>query len=390
MQIVILGAGYAGLRAAIDLDHLLRERKRTDTVILVDQFPYHQLVQVLHHTVASNAPVQDAIYDLAALLRTSGVRFVQGRASRLALHERQVELEDGQRLAYDRLVITLGAETAYQVPGAQAHTLDLRTYEHALRLRAHLIAQFTAAAKTTDPNEQRILLTTAIVGGSYTGCQLAGELAAWVDDLCRETGAPRTQVRIALIERGHLLLQEFGSWATREAERALDALGVSVYLDTAVESVEPQTLRVEGKRVLRAATLVWAAGVKGPDLLRESGLPVDATGHVRTDRYLRVLENPLIFAAGDCAAIPDLVEGQVPATASYAMRQGSHLAETLLAEIEGRSIRTYEPVRLGGLVSLGPEYAVGNPLGVTVSGYPAVLMKKGIESWYRSTLTVKA
>ncbi|NTU77795.1 MAG: NAD(P)/FAD-dependent oxidoreductase [Chloroflexales bacterium] len=390
MQIVILGAGYAGLRAAIDLDRLLRERKRTDAVILVDQFPYHQLVQVLHHTVASSAPVQEAIYDLATLLQKSEVRFVQGRAARLLPHECRVELEDGQSLPYDRLVLTLGAETAYLVPGAQEHTLDLRTYEHAVRLHNHLIAQFTAAAQTTDQQQQRMLMTTAIVGGSYTGCQLAGELAAWVDDLCRETGAPRSQVRIALVERGHLLLRQFGLWATREAERALDRLGVSVYLDTAVESVEPQTLRVAGGRVLRAATLVWAAGMKGPDLLRESGLPVDATGHVRTDRYLRVIDYPVIFAAGDCAAIPDLVEGQVPSTASYAMRQGSHLAESLLAEIEGRPPRTYEPVRLGELVSLGPEYAVGNPLGMPIVGYPAVLMKRGIETWYRSILTGKA
>ena len=387
MQIVILGAGYAGLRAALDLDLLLRERKRTDTVILVDQCPYHQLVQVLHHTVASSAPVQEAIYDLATLLSKSKVRFVQGRAAKLAPQACQVILEDGQLLTYDRLVITLGAETAYQVPGAEANTLDLRTYEHAVRLHNHLIAQFTAAAKTSDPQEQRMLLTTAIVGGSYTGCQLAGELAAWADDLCRETGAPRPQVRIALLERGHLLLRDFGLWATREAERTLDKLGVSVYLDTAVESVEPQALLVAGGRVLRAATLVWAGGVKGPDLLRASGLPVDATGHVRTDRFLRVLENPLIFAAGDCAVIPDPSEGQVPATASYAMRQGSHLADSLMAELEGRQPRLYEPARLGGLVSLGPAYAVGNPLGVPLTGYPAVLMKKSIERWYRSMLT---
>jgi NADH dehydrogenase len=345
---------------------------------------------VLHHTVTASAPIQEAIYDLADLLDKSTVRRVQGRATGIFPAERQVELEDGQRLTYDRLVIALGAETAYQAPGAEQHCFDLRTYEHALSLRNHLIAQYTAAGKTKDPQEQRILQTTAIVGGGYTGCQLAGELAATLDELCAATGAPRQQARIALVERGHLLLGQFGAWATREAEQILDQMGVSIYLDTAVEAVEPRALRVAGGRVLRAATMVWAAGIKGPAILRASGLPVDAQGRVHTDRYLRVVDYPTIFAAGDCAVIPDLVAGHVPATASYAMRQGAHLADSLLAEIEGRPPRSYEPVKLGELVSLGPENAVGNPLGVPVSGYMAVIMKKGIETWYRAILNGQA
>jgi len=76
----------------------------------------------------------------------------------------------------------------------------------------------------------------------------------------------------------------------------------------------------------------------------------------------------------------------VPATASYAIREGAHLAETLLAEYEGKPPRPYEPLKLGELVSLGPHYAVGNPLGVTVTGYPALLLKKGVETYYRSTI----
>lgn len=94
----------------------------------------------------------------------------------------------------------------------------------------------------------------------------------------------------------------------------------------------------------------------------------------------------LIFAIGDCAAIPDGPDNTVPATASYAMRQGSHIAETLLAEIGGRAPQSYEPLHLGELVSLGPNYAIGNPLGVPLFGYPALAMKKGVEQYYRATI----
>lgn len=388
MNIVILGAGYAGLRAALDLDTLIQERGATASVTLVDQNSYHQLVQLLHVTATAGHYSREAIYDLAPLLSESGVRFVQGRVVAIRPLAREVHLADGRALAYDRLVIALGAETAYgNVPGAREHTLPLRTYEHALRIRDHLRARFAEAARVSEQRQQRILLTTAIVGGGYTGCQLAGELAAWADDLCAETGAPRREVRIALLDRSSLLLKQFGPWATREAERTLDAMGVSVYLQTTVEAVEPELLRVSGGRVLRAGTIVWAGGIQAPPLLRESGLPVDAAGRALVDRYLRVRDQALIFAAGDCAAIPDGPNGAtVPATASYAMRQGIHLAETLMAEIAGEPPRPYEPLKLGELVSLGPNYAVGNPLGVPVVGYPALLLKKGVESYYRATI----
>ncbi len=388
MQIVIIGAGYAGLRAAIDLDRLLRTRGRADEVILVDQFPYHQLVQLLHKAAAAAIYSREAIYELAPLLSKGGVRFVQGRVATLEPGARQVYLADGRALPYDRLVIALGAETAYgNVPGAREHSLPLRTLDQALAIRDHVLASFEAAARAADAKEQRILQTMAIVGGGYTGCQLAGELAAWSADLCRETGAPRGHVRIALLDRGPELLKQFGEWATREAEQVLDTMGVSVYLNTPVAAVEPRALRLVDGRVLRAATIVWAGGIKGPDLLAAAGLPLDNAGRVLVDRYLRVQEQAAIFAIGDCAAIPDGANGAyVPATASYAMRQGSHLAETLLAEVEGAAPRPYEPLKLGELVSLGPNYAMGNPLGVPLTGYPALLMKKGVEQYYRATI----
>lgn len=385
MQIIILGAGYAGLRAALDLEPAARAGKLS--VALVDQNPYHQLVQLLHRTATADQPKHKAIYDLGRLLQGRAVRFVEGRAARIEPLARIVVLEDGRSLAYDRLVIALGAETNYgDVPGAAEHSLPLRSYAQALRLHDHLVEQFSAAA-AAEPAERRILMTTAIVGGGYTGCQFAGELAAWADQLAEETGAPRGEARIALLDRDPTLLAQLGGWATTEAERTLKRLGVSIYLNTPVEAVEPRLLRIAGGRVLRAATIVWAGGVRGPALLAASGLPTDAQGRVLVDRYLRVEGQAAIFAVGDCAAIPAGSNGAtVPATASYATRQGEHVAAALLAESAGTAPRAYEPLRLGELVSLGPHNAIGNPLGLPIRGYPALLLKKGVEQYYRASI----
>ncbi|NJM05784.1 NAD(P)/FAD-dependent oxidoreductase [Candidatus Gracilibacteria bacterium] len=388
MQILILGAGYAGLRAALDLDRLLAGNTSAAQVTLVDQNSYHQLVQLLHLTATKASYAAETARPLDRIVQNRSIRCIQGRVVRLDPAARCVHLADGAQLPYDRVVLALGGETSYaDIPGAREHTLPLRSYKQAIALREHLISSFLQAATTSDDTARRILMTTAIVGGGYTGCQFAGELAAWADELCTETGAPRTDVRIALLDRSDSLLKQFGPWATREAERVLDAVGVSVYLQTSVEWVEPHILHVNDKRLLRAHTIVWAGGVVAPALIAESGLPVDSAGRAIVDRYLRVQGQAAVFAVGDCAHVPDGDTGAtVPATASYATRQGEQLAQTLFDEIEGRAPRPYEALKLGELVSLGPNDGVGNPLGIPLYGLPVILLKKGVEQWYLSTI----
>ncbi|MBX0330786.1 NAD(P)/FAD-dependent oxidoreductase [Oscillochloris sp. ZM17-4] len=387
MHIIILGAGYAGLRTALDLDRRLREKGLDDVVTLIDQNPYHQLVQEIHLTATAGIGSLDAIYDIGRLLNGRAIRFIQGRVKALAPAIREVQLEDGQSLSYDRLVLALGSEADYhETPGARDHTFPLRTYAGAIALRDHIIGQFTAAAKQSDPKQQRILLTTAIVGGGYTGCQVAGELAVWVNKLCAETGAPRGEARIALLDRNEHILKQFGPWAGHEAERILDQRGVSIYLNTPTESVEHEMLRISEGRVLRAGTIIWAAGIRAPDMIAAAGLSVDHVGRAIVDRYLRVEGQAAIFALGDCASIADSNGTPLPSTASFAIRQGGRLAETLLAEVMGKTPHAYEPVQLGELVSLGPDYGVGNPFGLPLTGYPVILLKKGIEQYYRASI----
>lgn len=387
MHILILGAGYAGLRVVIELNALLAGRTSRAQVTLLDQHPYHQLVQQLHLTATAQAEPAATVIPLEQILNRCATQIRQGQAERIEPLARRVRLMDGQTIAYDRLVIALGAETNYRgVPGAREHTLPLRSQTDALRLREQIRARFEAAAQTADPAARRVLLTFVIVGGGYTGCQLAGELAAWADTLAHEMGLPRTDVQIALLEGSPRLLGQFGAWATSYAEYVLKRRGIEITLNTLVERVEASAVLLSNQREIQAGTIVWAGGIRAPDLLAASGLPTDAIGRVRVDRYLRVEDQALIFAAGDCAHIPAPVRGTVPTTASLAMRQGEHLARTLLAEIEGNAPRTYTPQYLGELVSLGPGEAIGNPLGVPTFGLPAATLKKGIEAWYRTTL----
>jgi len=385
---LILGAGYAGVRVALELERLVSNDEHPAHITLVDQHPYHQHVALLHLIATTAVHEQEATIPLDAILAEKRVTLCQGQVAQIRPAAHQVALDDGRVLSYDRLVLALGTFTDYEsLPGASSHTLSLRTFPEALRLRDHIVACFSQASQTTDATARRVLLTTAIVGGGGIGCQFAGELADWVGELAQEFGIARGDVRIALVESGNQLLKTFDVKAGQRAHAILDRHLVSIYLNTRAERVAEQALYVEGDRVLRAATIVWTAGLRAPAVIGEAGLPTDAHGRVVVDRYLSVLGYPTIFAAGDCAHIPDPVDGgTVPATASYAMRQGEYLARALVAELHDEPVPVYAPVRLGHVVSLGPGEGVGDPLGIPISGSIASLLKQGIEKWYLATL----
>ncbi len=389
MHILIIGAGYAGLRAALDLSKRVAGREDLAQITLVDRNLYHQHIIMLHLAATESVNLSEVALPLDTILRRRAVRFHQGTVVGLDPGKREVLLHDGLALHYDRLVLALGGQTNFgSVPGAAEYSWSLRSYDEALRLRDHVQACFQKAAQTTDQAARRALLTFAIVGGGFTGVQLAGELADWARILCSQHDIAPREVRVALLERSHLLLGQFGEWATSESQRVLSRRGVSIHLNMSVERVEERKLVVGDTQVLHSATIVWAGGVRAPRLLEEAGLTTDERGRIVVDRYLRGTgpEQSSIFAAGDCAQIPNPWGGVMPGTASHALRQGEHLGEALWYETNGTAPPAYLPMRLGSIVSLGPGDAVGDPLGVRTNGLPAALLKQAVERWYLTTL----
>jgi NADH dehydrogenase len=392
MNVVVVGAGYAGLRAALELaenqDHASRPAVR---ITLVDQEPYHQLVVLLHLTAVGAIPGRAAALPLDGIVRGRGIALRRGRVAAIDLQAQEVRLDDGARLDYDRLVIALGSVSDYRgVPGAQQYTLPLRTFDESLRLREHIASAYGRAKLANDPQERRRLMTVAIAGAGYTGVQLAGELADWLPKLAQQQGLDPALVRVALVDRAPHLLENMGEWAGLEAERTLDSLRVSLYLDALVVGVEDGALLLNESRRLRAGTLVWAGGVKAPPLLKQAGLPTAEGDRVVVDRYLRCYQagTQVVYACGDCAIYRDpLRENRpVPANASYALRQGDYIGRSIAAELRGGRARPYEPSYLGDLISIGPGKGVGNPFGVPIFGLPAAMAKKTVEEWYLTTL----
>jgi NADH:ubiquinone reductase (H+-translocating) len=142
--------------------------------------------------------------------------------------------------------------------------------------------------------------------------------------------------------------------------------------------------------VIEGCVFVWAGGVKAPDLVAGSGLPVGHNGRVKVDRYLRALDRPEIYVAGDLASVVDTETGHaLPPTAQIALEEGDTVANNLLAELEGRGEEGLEAFRFrdkGYVVSLGPRSGVADVAGRTIGGRPAHILKDAIEWEYRQSV----
>ena len=347
MNILILGAGYAGLMTALRLGN----RGLGGSVTLVNGLPDF-VERVRHHQLgAGTAPPRRSI---TRMLRGTGVRFVAGRVTALDLERRVARLVSGGELAFERLIFALGSvgETG-AVPGVREHASVIGDESGALRLRAQLA---------------RGAREVVVVGGGPTGIETAAELA--------EHGA-----RVTLVASPGIggFLSPAGQWYLL---RALARLGVRI-VDARVREVRAGAVVLEGGELACDAS-VWAGGFRAAPLAREAGLEVSVEGQIGVDERLRSLSHPNVYAVGD-AADPQFDAGSpIRMGCKYAMPMGAHAAENLARAMAGEAERPFRVGDIPTCLSIGRRDGLlqlvgrdGQP-GSIVTGRPAAWVKERI------------
>lgn len=310
-NIVIIGAGYAGLTTALRLD-----RKHRITLISADS---HLTQRIRLHELAAGRP--EVTVPLKELTKDTGITTVRGRVNAIDLDGKRVHTEDGREFAYDTLVYALGSRTDTGVPGVAEHAY---TAEQAGDLRARL-----------DGGSGELV----VVGGGLTGVEMAAELAesypAW---------------RVALVTGGvaGAGLSEKGR---RHLARTLTRLGARMHEGTRVESVGPDGVRTD-QGVLAADVVVWAGSFRVPELAAEAGLAVDDRGRVVVDETLRSVSHPDVYAVGDAAAV-QLPSGTHRMSCAAGMPIAAHAADVINARAAGRPAEPFRFRYLLQCVSLG-------------------------------------
>lgn len=370
-QVVIVGGGFAGLRAAKELGG-----KPDVEVTLVDRHNHHVFQPLLYQVaMAQLSPADIAVPLRAVVSRHANVRVYQGSVEGVDPAARRVRTSFGE-LPYDYLLLASGASHSYfghddwepVAPG-------LKTLEHAREIRRRVLDAYEAAECSRDPERQRRLLSFVIVGGGPTGVELAGAIAEMGRfTLARDFRNIHTELtQVTLVEAGPRLLPALSPTLSDYAAHALQELGVEVITGTAVTRITAAGAEL-GERRIEAATVLWAAGVTASPLGKMLGAELDRQGRVKVEPDLSVPGHPELFVAGDLAHFELPGGGTLPGIAAVAHQQGAHVARMILSDLKGRSRRAFRYVDKGQMATIGHNKAVADIFGFRVRGRPAWLL----------------
>jgi NADH dehydrogenase FAD-containing subunit len=325
-DILVLGGGYTGVAAAIRVAR--RTRSTGARVTLVNASPRFTERLRLHQTAAGE---RLADHSLTGVLAGSGVEFVLGRVAAIDPVRRQVRLDAGRALGYDKLIYALGTVTDAAVPGVAEHAHVYDDHAGALRLSRHLDTLTHG--------------TVVVAGGGLTGVESAAELAE-----------ARPHLRVVLLTRGRP-----GSMMGRGARAYLDGvlerLGVEVRAGADITKVLPDGVELGDGELIHSDATLWTTGTRGLPLAAESGLSVDERGRIVVDEVLRSVSHPDVYAVGDAAAITQKF-GVMHGTCQGGIPTGLGAADSLAATLRGKTPPAFKFGYVHQPVSLGRRDAV--------------------------------
>ena len=356
-HVVVVGGGFGGIAVVRGL------ASTPCRVTLIDQRNHHLFQPLLYQVATASLAPGDIATPIRAMFRgQANTRVLLGRITGVDVPGKAVLL-DGGRIAYDTLVLATGAQHSYFGRNDWAPLAPgLKTVEDSTAIRRRLLLAFEEAENASSAAEQRAWLTFVIVGGGPTGVELAGSIA----ELARHGLAQEfrfidpASAHVILVQSGDRLLPAFPEPLSREAERALQRLGVDVRLDHRVEDITAEGAMVSGQTIL-AKTVLWAAGVEASPAAAWLGVPADRAGRVPVGPEFGVAGCDGVYAIGDTAASVGWNGKPVPGLAPAAKQGGAYVARAIRAKLNGRrGPRAFRYRHLGSLATIGRQSAVAD------------------------------
>lgn len=378
-QTLIIGGGFGGLSTAKAL-----AGKPQVKVTLIDRRNYHLFQPLLYQVATAGLSPADIAVPIRSILSgKKNVEVALAEVEAIDLRAQTVRA-GGHDWPYDSLVLACGARHSYFGHDEwEDHAPGLKTLEQATEIRRRILLAFELAEKTTDAEEQKRQLTFAVVGGGPTGVELAGAIA----EISRTTlekdfrHIDPALTRVVLIEGSPRILGGFNEKLSARAARDLENLGVEVRTATRVTGVSEDGVSL-GSEILRAATVIWAAGVRPSAIGKLLGVPLDPAGRVIVGPDLAIPGHPEVFVIGDQAAAKDAEGRPLPGLAPVAVQQGRYVAERIRRTGGETSRPPFHYTDKGQMATIGRKRAVMQFRGIYIGGFIAWLAWLFIHIFY--------
>ncbi|MEM8806779.1 MAG: NAD(P)/FAD-dependent oxidoreductase [Cyanobacteria bacterium P01_G01_bin.38] len=360
-RVVILGGGFGGLYTALALSKLPLDKSTQLEITLVDQRDRFLFAPMLYELVTEELQTWEIAPPYEELLVNTGVRFHQSGVKAIDIAAQSVTLDDDCQLSYDRLVLALGGETPMDMaPGVAEHAIAFRTLEDAYRLKEKLRQLDSAQADK---------VRVAIVGGGYSGTELACKLAERLGD----------RGRIRIVERADGILTSSPEFNQKAAQAALSDKGIWVDYETTVIDVTADTLSLKFKDqvdTLPVDVVLWTVGNRVNPVVTTLALKQNERQQLLIEPTLQVVDHPDLFALGDLAEGTDADGQRIPATAQSALQQADYVAWNIWASLTDRPLLPFRYQHLGEMMTLGSDNATLTGLGLKLDGNLAHLVRR--------------
>ncbi|NLW02681.1 MAG: NAD(P)/FAD-dependent oxidoreductase [Clostridiaceae bacterium] len=372
-KVVIVGAGYAGIEAALTLNK--RKKKDKIDITLIDKNPYHTLLTDIHE-VAGNRVSEEAVrIPLKSIFKYTDVNLVMDEITEFDLENNTLRSKNSE-YHYDYLIMAMGSTPSfYGVPGLKEHAFTLWSFDDAVRIREHIRKTFILAAQEKDKEKRKRLLTFVVAGAGFTGVEMIGELAIWVRSLCKEHGISRKDVRLLIVDMLPRVLSTLNEKNAAKAHKYMEEkLGIEIMTNTKILEAKENGLTVEGG-FIETDTVIWAAGIRSAKIV--DGIDVEklnSAGRIAVDEYGRT-RHKNVYAVGDLAGLKDENNNLYPAMVEFALQSANGAAKNILNEIRGKKLEKISIKMHGIMVSVGNYFAVSEIMRRSLPRWPSIIMK---------------
>ncbi|MFI5270884.1 MAG: NAD(P)/FAD-dependent oxidoreductase [Candidatus Saccharimonadales bacterium] len=358
-EILIVGAGFAGVQAARNLEN----DPRFNVTILSEDMEM-RYYPTLYRTATGGIRANSSIPLEKIFENTQNITIVKGTATTLDKKAKTITTADDKKYTYDVLILALGVVTNYfGIPGLAEYSYSIKSQSEVARFKAHLHKQIQ--------DERRPDLNYVIVGAGPTGIELAGALPGYLSHIMKNHGVSNAKaIHIDLIEAAPQLLPRLPKSISRTVRRRLHDLGIKLYVNSVVQAESKDGLTVSGKPI-RSHTVIWTAGVTNHPFFAENHFAIMGRGKVAVDVYLQADEN--VYVLGDNANTP------YSGMAQTALLDGKFVAMNLKRKAEGKNPKSYNAKQPVTIIPAGPKWAVVIWRKVHFHGYLGHLLRQASE-----------
>ena len=389
-QIVVLGAGFGGLRAAKILG---KKVGKEHGVTLIDRNAYHTFTPLLYEVASTDKETANYIdlkslvtYPISTLLESLPITFIQSGISGIDLENSLVDLEDGKRVVYDYLVIALGAEVYhFEIPGLVDAAFAFKTFTDALKLRDAIWERIRGKVA----EDIRIV----IGGAGATGVELAGELAEWLCRVSKQRGK-ECHAAISLVEAAPTILSGFDARVIEKVKKRLQGLGVTILTSRVIEKVIDHRVQFQGGVSVPFDILIWTGGTRANRLAGALPIKTERRGHARVAPSLFCIpQTPdlklggRVYGIGDVTCFYDQKTNKpIPGVARAAISEASTAARNIIRDLRGQKPLIYTAKDYPYIIPVGGKYAVAKVGPLVFSGFFAWVFKGLVELNYLASV----